>query len=140
MFIPYLVSGSLRVLFTHPGSRIQGSKRPRIPDPGSGSATLLVAIHLLVALHLGPGLAAAGLVAFTLGTGLGCSRLSSVTLGIGLGSGRLGSIALGTGQGSGRLGGITLKTGLGSGRLGSLTHLGPGLAAAGFDIHAFSTV
>jgi hypothetical protein len=26
--------------FTHPGSRIQGSKRHRIPDPRSGSATL----------------------------------------------------------------------------------------------------
>jgi hypothetical protein len=26
---------------THSGSRIQGSKRHRIPDPGSGSATLL---------------------------------------------------------------------------------------------------
>jgi hypothetical protein len=25
---------------THSGSRIQGSKRHRIPDPGSGSATL----------------------------------------------------------------------------------------------------
>ncbi len=25
---------------THPGSRIQGSKRQRIPDPGSGSATM----------------------------------------------------------------------------------------------------
>ncbi len=27
-------------IFTHPGSRIQGSKRHRIPDPGSGSETL----------------------------------------------------------------------------------------------------
>ncbi len=27
--------------FSHPGSRIQGSKRHPIPDPGSGSATLL---------------------------------------------------------------------------------------------------
>ncbi len=26
--------------FSHPGSRIQGSKRHPIPDPGSGSATL----------------------------------------------------------------------------------------------------
>jgi hypothetical protein len=26
---------------THPGFRIQGSKRHRIPDPGSGSATLV---------------------------------------------------------------------------------------------------
>jgi hypothetical protein len=26
---------------THSGSRIQGSKRHRIPDPGSGSATLV---------------------------------------------------------------------------------------------------
>jgi hypothetical protein len=39
MFIPYSGSGSL--LFTHPGCRIQGSKRHRIPNPGSGSATLL---------------------------------------------------------------------------------------------------
>ena len=29
------------ILFTHPGSQIQGSKRHRIPDPASGSATLL---------------------------------------------------------------------------------------------------
>jgi hypothetical protein len=30
----------IRILtFTHPGSRIQGSKRHPIPDPGSGSAT-----------------------------------------------------------------------------------------------------
>jgi hypothetical protein len=28
--------------FFHPGSRIQGSKRHPIPDPGSGSATLIV--------------------------------------------------------------------------------------------------
>jgi hypothetical protein len=28
--------------FSHPGSRIQGSKRHPIPDPGSGSATLAV--------------------------------------------------------------------------------------------------
>ncbi len=28
-------------VFTHRGSRIQGSKRHRIPNPGSGSATLL---------------------------------------------------------------------------------------------------
>ncbi len=27
--------------FSHPGSRIQGSKRHPIPDPGSGSATLI---------------------------------------------------------------------------------------------------
>jgi hypothetical protein len=27
--------------FSHPGSRIQGSKRHPIPNPGSGSATLL---------------------------------------------------------------------------------------------------
>jgi hypothetical protein len=31
--------GSESLLFTHPGSRIQGSKTA--PDPGSGSATLL---------------------------------------------------------------------------------------------------
>jgi hypothetical protein len=30
--------------FSHPGSRIQGSKRHPIPDPGSGSATLIVII------------------------------------------------------------------------------------------------
>jgi hypothetical protein len=30
-------------LFSHPGSRIQGSKRHPIPDPGSGSATLAFA-------------------------------------------------------------------------------------------------
>ncbi len=30
---------------TYSGSRIQGSKRHRIPDPGSGSATLLPALH-----------------------------------------------------------------------------------------------
>jgi hypothetical protein len=30
--------------FSHPGSRIQGSKRYPIPDPGSGSATLLAEI------------------------------------------------------------------------------------------------
>jgi hypothetical protein len=29
------------VTFSHPGSRIQGSKRHPIPDPGSGSAALL---------------------------------------------------------------------------------------------------
>jgi hypothetical protein len=31
----------LMLTFFHPGSRIQGSKRYPIPDPGSGSATLL---------------------------------------------------------------------------------------------------
>jgi hypothetical protein len=31
----------LMLTFSHPGSRIQGSKRYPIPDPGSGSATLL---------------------------------------------------------------------------------------------------
>jgi hypothetical protein len=35
--IPYPGSGKK----THPGSWIQGSKEPRIQDPGSGSATLL---------------------------------------------------------------------------------------------------
>jgi hypothetical protein len=30
---------------TYSGSRIQGSKRHRIPDPGSGSATLLSELH-----------------------------------------------------------------------------------------------
>jgi hypothetical protein len=30
---------------THSGSRIQGSKRHRIPDPGSGSATLLFSLN-----------------------------------------------------------------------------------------------
>jgi hypothetical protein len=30
----------LMLTFSHPGSRIQGSKRYPIPDPGSGSATL----------------------------------------------------------------------------------------------------
>jgi hypothetical protein len=29
---------------TYSGSRIQGSKRQRIPDPGSGSATLTIPI------------------------------------------------------------------------------------------------
>ncbi len=34
-------SSRIRMLtFSHPGSRIQGSKRHQIPDPGSGSATL----------------------------------------------------------------------------------------------------
>jgi hypothetical protein len=33
--------GSGSWFFAHPGSRIQGSKRHRIPDPGSGSATLV---------------------------------------------------------------------------------------------------
>jgi hypothetical protein len=36
--------------FSHPGSRIQGSKRHPIPDPGSGSATLVKNIILV-----GPG-------------------------------------------------------------------------------------
>ncbi len=31
-------------LFTHPGSRIQGSKRHPIQDPGSGFATLLITV------------------------------------------------------------------------------------------------
>jgi hypothetical protein len=36
-------SSRIRMLtFSHPGSRIQGSKRHPIPDPGSGSATLQV--------------------------------------------------------------------------------------------------
>jgi hypothetical protein len=30
---------------TYSGSRIQGSKRHRIPDPGSGSATLLFTVQ-----------------------------------------------------------------------------------------------
>ncbi len=35
-------SSRIRILiFTHPGSRIQGTKRHRFPDPGSGSATML---------------------------------------------------------------------------------------------------
>ncbi len=35
-------SSRIRMLtFSHPGSRIQGSKRHPIPDPGSGSATLV---------------------------------------------------------------------------------------------------
>jgi hypothetical protein len=33
---------------TYSGSRIQGSKRHRIPDPGSGSATLLKAAKMFV--------------------------------------------------------------------------------------------
>jgi hypothetical protein len=33
--------GSRSWFFTHPGSRNHGSKRHRIPDPGSGSATLV---------------------------------------------------------------------------------------------------
>jgi hypothetical protein len=37
----------LILIFTHPGSRIQGSKRRRIQDPGSGSATLLDSLHYL---------------------------------------------------------------------------------------------
>ncbi len=35
-----LGSGILKKPIPDPGSRIQGSKRHRIPDPGSGSATL----------------------------------------------------------------------------------------------------
>jgi hypothetical protein len=36
----------IRILtFSHPGSRIQGSKRYPIPDPGSGSATLIPVRH-----------------------------------------------------------------------------------------------
>jgi hypothetical protein len=31
----------LMLTFSHPGARIQGSKRHPIPDPGSGSATLV---------------------------------------------------------------------------------------------------
>jgi len=31
---------------THSGSRIQGSKRHRIPDPGSGSATLKMHVQM----------------------------------------------------------------------------------------------
>ncbi len=31
--------------FSHPGSRIQGSKRHPIPDPGSGSATLVAYVN-----------------------------------------------------------------------------------------------
>jgi hypothetical protein len=31
--------------FSHPGSRIQGSKRHPIPDPGSGSETLVSGFH-----------------------------------------------------------------------------------------------
>jgi hypothetical protein len=34
--------------FSHPGSRIQGSKRHPIPDPGSGSATLIPTVLLLL--------------------------------------------------------------------------------------------
>jgi hypothetical protein len=36
---------------TYSGSRIQGSKRHRIPDPGSGSATLLVTSTVYLFLH-----------------------------------------------------------------------------------------
>ncbi len=41
--IPIVHPGSrIRMLtFSHPGSRIQGSKRHPIPDPRSGSATLV---------------------------------------------------------------------------------------------------
>ncbi len=44
--------------FSHPGSQIQGSKKHPIPDPGSGSATLLgggpgpTAARLQARLHL----------------------------------------------------------------------------------------
>jgi hypothetical protein len=39
-------SSRIRMLtFSHPGSRIQGSKRHPIPDPGSGSATLEKWLH-----------------------------------------------------------------------------------------------
>jgi hypothetical protein len=37
----------LMLTFSHPGSRIQGSKRYPIPDPGSGSATLQLKIYFL---------------------------------------------------------------------------------------------
>ncbi len=40
-------SSRIRMLtFSHPGSRIQGLKRHRIPDPGSGSATLHITMEL----------------------------------------------------------------------------------------------
>ncbi len=37
---------------TYSGSRIQGPKRHRIPDPGSGSATLYVSFYLNRPLHV----------------------------------------------------------------------------------------
>jgi hypothetical protein len=39
----------LMLTFSHPGSRIQGSKRHPIPDPGSGSATLVFRIRIQLA-------------------------------------------------------------------------------------------
>jgi hypothetical protein len=38
MFI--LDPGTWFWIFSHPGSEIKGTKKHRIPDPGSGSATL----------------------------------------------------------------------------------------------------
>ncbi len=41
----------LKLTVSHPGSRIQGSKRYQIPDPGSGSATLLARHKYELHLH-----------------------------------------------------------------------------------------
>jgi hypothetical protein len=40
LFTQKIVTKLSKIWVWDPGSRIQGSKRHRIPDPGSGSATL----------------------------------------------------------------------------------------------------
>jgi hypothetical protein len=44
LFTREIVTKLSKVWVWDPGSRIQGSKRHRIPDPGSGSATLLLSL------------------------------------------------------------------------------------------------
>jgi hypothetical protein len=41
LFTQKIVKKLFKIWSWDPGSRTQGSKRHRIPDPGSGSATLL---------------------------------------------------------------------------------------------------
>ena len=45
--VVHLGSRIRMLTFSHPGSRIQGSKRSPIPDPGSGFATLNFSLLIL---------------------------------------------------------------------------------------------
>jgi hypothetical protein len=53
LFTKKIVKKLFKIWSWDPGSRIQGSKRHRIPDPGSGSATLVYQINQIVPISSG---------------------------------------------------------------------------------------